>query len=297
MGSKTMRLTVSLLALGALSAGGFALAAVSSVTLTGAGPQPTALTVNWGDTVAFTNGDSQSQVISIPRLTVASPAIPPGGTFSQAFEDRAGNYIFRQVASRSFQGTIVVALNGTVTLTGRPASVQFGRRVVFQGRSAYPGRPVVVEQLPLGTTTWAEAAQLVAGADGAFSTSLAPTIGARYRATAAAGQLRSGPIAVGVRPRLTLSVVPRRGAAGRRAVVRALVAPAEAVRRVDLERYEPRRRRWLRESTRAVGRNGVATFRWAVRPGVSRLRLAVRRAELRPGYDQATSAPVAVTGS
>lgn len=291
-----MRLTVSSLVLGALCVGGFAAAAVTSVTLTGAGPQPSALTVNWGDTVAFTNGDAQQQIISIPRLTVASPPIQPGGSWSQAFEDRIGNYIFRQVAARSFQGTIVVALNGTLTLTGRPAAVQFGRRTTLQGRSPYPGRPVVVERLPQGSSTWAEAAQVVAAEDGAFSTALAPTIGARYRATAAAGQLRSAPISIGVRPRLTIAVSPRRGTAGRRAVVRARVAPAEAVRRLDLERYEPRRRRWMREATRAVGRNGAVTFSWAIRSGASRLRVAVRRVELRPGYDQATSAPVVVTG-
>jgi plastocyanin len=290
------RAAAAAVAFGALGVGGFAAAAVTTVTLTGAGPQPGTLTVNWGDTVVFSNGDAQSHVVSIPRLTVASPPIPPGGSFSQAFEDRIGNYIFRQVAARAFQGTIVVALNGTLTLTGRPSSVQFGRNVTFQGRSPYPGRPVILEQLPPGTTTWTQAAQVVAGTDGAFSTSLAPQIGARYRATAAAGQLRSGPIAVSVRPRLTLTVTPRRGAVGRRAVVRARVTPVDAVRRLDFEVYEPRRRRWSRVATRAVARNGTVTFRWAIRSGSSRVRVSVRRVEVRQGFDQATSAIVVVRG-
>ena len=216
MGSKTMRLTVSCSRSARCAPAGFAMAAVSSVTLTGAGPQPKALTVNWGDTVAFTNGDSQSQAITHPPADGRQPRDPSGRNVLPGV--RGPRRQLHLPPGRLAQ------LPGHDRRRGqrhRDADGQAGLRAVraagrVPGAIRVPGRPVVVEQLPLGTTTWAEAAQLVAGADGAFSTSLAPTIGARYRATAAAGQLRSGPIAVGVRPRLTLSVVPRRGAAGRR---------------------------------------------------------------------------------
>ncbi len=294
--SKT-RVALAVLGLAAIGGAGAALAAVTSVTLTSAGPRPQAVTINWSDSVVFSNGDGQQQRVNIPRLTVTSPPIPPGGTWTQVFSDRGGNYPFHQVADRSFPGTVFVKVEGEVTLAAKPQSLLYGNSVALRGKSPYPGLDVTIEQRPTGASVWAEATRTPAAEDGAFSTSLAPTIGTRYRATAAAGQLRSGPLSIDVRPRLALRATPRRAATGRRVVLRARVNPAAAARLLDLERYDVRRRRWIREATRGVPASGIVLFRRAIPSGSTRFRVSLRRADLRPGYDQNVSAAVVVRGT
>jgi plastocyanin len=275
---------------------GFALAGTVNVTLGPAGPNPATVTVQWGDTVSFANGDGVEHAVTIPRLTVASPAIPPGGSWSQAFDGRTGNYVFRQTGARDFSGAVVVQLTGSVTMTARPAAVTFGQRVTFSGR-ALPGFPVKLEQQPSGQAgQWVERASVPAGADGSWSTSLVPEIGGRYRASAAADQLRSGTAAVAVRPRITFTA-PRRARTGSRLTLRARIAPVGSATSADLERYDTARRRWNRVDRRRVSAQGVATFRWRVVGGTSRLRISLVRVAMRQGFDPAAGKPVSVTGS
>ena len=283
-------------ALAALGGAGFALAGTVGITLGPSGPSPATVTVQWGDTVVFTNGDGQAHGVTIPRLTVASPSIPPGGTWAQAFDGRTGNYVFRQTGARDFAGAVVVQLSGSVSLTARPAAVTYGQRATFSGR-ALPGFPVKLEQQPSGQAgQWVERATVTAGADGAWSTSLVPEIGGRYRASAAADQLRSPTAVVAVRPRITFTA-PRRARVGSRLTLRARIAPVGAVTSADLERYDAGRRRWSRVDRKRVSAQGVATFRWRVVGGTSRLRVALVRVAMRPGYDPVNGKAVSVAGS
>ena len=67
------------------------------------GPQPARATVAWGDTVTFTNSDDKAHQITIPRLSLESPSITPGGTFDYVFNGRRGNYGYRQTGRRPEQ--------------------------------------------------------------------------------------------------------------------------------------------------------------------------------------------------
>jgi hypothetical protein len=282
-------------ALVALFASGLAFGATTAVTLGPSGPQPATVTVQWGDTVSFANAGGNAYGITIPRLTVASPAIPPGGSWAQVFNGRTGNYIFRQTGARNFSGSVVVQLTGSVTMAAKPTAVTYGKRVALSGKSL-AGFPVKVEQQPAGQAgTWTERASVQAGADGAWSTSVLPVIGGRYRASAAADQLRSSVVSVGVRPRISL-VAPRRMTAGRRVPVRARIAPATAASSADLERYDTARRRWTREDRRRVGPGGTVAFRWSAVKGRSLLRVQLFRVGMRTGFEPASTRPVAVTG-
>jgi hypothetical protein len=285
------------LALSGLFGAGLAFAGTTTVSLTAAGPQPGTVTVQWGDTVSFANASGGSPVVTIPRATVASPAIPPGGSWAYAFDGRSGNYVFRQTGGqRDFGGTVVVQLNGRVTMTARPETVTFGGRVAFRG-TALAGFPVKLEQQSAGQGgQWTEQLTVPAAADGAWSASVVPQIGSRYRASAAADQLRSQTVFVRVRPRITVTV-PRRAVAGRLVTVRARIAPAGAATSADLELYEPARRRWARVERRRVARSGLVSFRWRVPKGRSRLRVELFRTGLTNGFEPATGRPVSVIGT
>jgi plastocyanin len=294
--SFTKRSLVAAFALAVLFGAGLALAGTASVTLGPAGPQPATVTVQWGDTVVFSNGDGEAHGVTIPRITVESPSLAPGASWAQVFDGRTGNYIFRQTGTRSFGGTVVVQLTGGVTMTATPAVLTYGKRVTFRG-TALAGFPVKLEHLPAGTSgAWIERSTVQAGSDGSWSTSLVPETGGRYRASAAADQLRSPVVSVGLRPRISVTA-PKRAPAGRVVTVRARIAPAGAAVTADLERYDTARRRWTRVDRRRVDRAGSVSFRWRVVAGRSRLRVQLTRSALRSGFEPTTGAAVSVSGS
>lgn len=282
------------LALAALFAGGVALAAVTTISIGANGPQPATVTIQWGDTVTFANVDDAARGVSIPRLQLASPPIPPGGAWTRVFDGRSGSYGFRQTGGRGFQGSILVELKGRVTMTAAPTSVVYGRRVAFSGKSL-PGHAVKLEQLVAPQAgQWTEVATRTAAEDGSWSTSIVPKLGARFRATAAAGQLRSPAVSIDVQPTISLAR-PRGAKAGATVTVRGRLAPPGAVTTADLERYDSERRRWVRQDRRTVTKSGVVTFRWKAVKGRSQLRVQVQRFGLKQGFAPATSTPVTVT--
>lgn len=287
---------VSALALAGLFAGGIALAAATTVSIGPEGPSPATVTVQWGDTVTFKNDDKSPHGITIPRVAQASPLIPAGGSWTRVFDGRSGSYGYRQTEGRSYLGSILVQLKGEVTMKATPANVLYGKRVTLAG-SALPGHAVKLEQLVAAASgQWVEVVTVTAGGDGKWSTSLAPKLGARFRATAAAGQLRSQAILVSVQPIISLTR-PTGAKAGTTVAVRGRIAPAGAAKTADLERYDGTRRRWVRQDRRQVSAKGIVSFRWKAVKGRSQLRVQVQRYALKPGFEPTTSRPVAVSVS
>jgi plastocyanin len=281
-----------------LALGGFALAASSTITLGSTGPTPASLTIGWGDTVSFVNGDSEAHVVTISRLEASSPSIPPGGTFTQAFDGRGGNYFFRQLGTRNFNGNIALEVKGRVTISANATVVPFGRSVTLRGTSPYPGTPVVIEQRhPGGSSEWADLRTLTAGGDGAWSTAVRPATGRQYRATVAAKQLRSASVAISLTPLIRITGYPRRVKAGRPATVSARITPAVAATGAELERWDTRRKSWSRVASSPV-RRGRVTLRWPeAEKGRTRVRVSVRRGSLASGFEPSASPAVVVTGA
>jgi plastocyanin len=292
-----MRKIMCIVALAGLGVGGFALAATTTVTLGPTGPQPATVTVGWGDTVAFVNGDSASHVVTIPRLEAASPALDPGATYTQVFDGRGGNYVFRQIGRPSYGGMVVVEVKGRVTLTTPTPAIEYGRSVTLRGTSSIVNTPVsIVQREPGESADFTEAAKVQADASGSFSARLRPRGPVYYRATIAAGQLRSPSVQIAVRPRVKASASPRSAPVGRRVTITVRVTPAGSAGRADLERYDTRRKDWAREDQARVARSGRAVFAWKTLKGSTRLRVRLRRSELRPGWAEASSPAFVVTG-
>lgn len=292
------RSVAAALGLLALGAAGYALGAGVGVTLSASGPQPQTVTINWGDTVTYSNADSIEHGVTIPRAEVASPAIPPGGTFEHVFEGRGGNYNFVQLGPRNRAGQVIVRVDGTVSLRAGTEVVPFGKSLTLAGSSSFAGKPVLVRGRDAGAGgEWKTVLQTTAGADGSFSGRIRPKVGARYQARVAADQVVSKIVDVAVRPRITISVSRRTVPAGTPVLVTGKVSPATAADRADLAGYDSRRKQWAVLMSRPVGATGKVSFRFAIEEGSTRLRISVRRGSTQAGYTPADSRFVRVVGT
>jgi plastocyanin len=276
-----------------LFASGVGVAAVATVTLADSGPAVATVTVKWGDTVVFSNAGPKPHAVTIPRISASSPLLDPGQSWSRVFDGRAGRYPFRQIQGRGFPGLVVVELAGKVTMKASPGVVTYGKRVSFSG-TALPGYPVRLEQLLAPQSgQWTEQVSVMAGADGTWSTSLVAKEGGRFRASAAAGQLKSETFSLGVQPAVALTA-PRGAKPKKMVSVRGRIVPPGAVTMADLESYDRVRRRWVRADRRSVPRSGQVAFRWEAVKGRTQLRVAIHRFGVKQGFDAVTSKPVLV---
>lgn len=294
-----LRVLLGVLVLGALFTGGFALAASSTVALTADGPQPESVTVDWGDTVVFSNADTVDRGVMSQRAPFDSGTIPPGGTFEYVFDGRAGRYNFIQTGTRpTSSGVVILDPRGKVTLRASKEIAPYGARVAYTGRSSYGGTPVVVQFRSAGASgEWATALTLTAGPDGAYVGTLRMTIGGRLRAVAAAGQVSSDLIGVDVQPRIQVGVNRRKVQKGDRIVVTGRIVPAGAALRVDLEERGQVRSSWLRVASKSVSKTGTVTFVVKASAGRNQLRLSLKRGNLEPGFVPTVSRPLLVVGT
>jgi hypothetical protein len=280
-----------------LAVAGYALAASVTVTLGTAGPQPTAVTVDWGDTLAVVNGDSIAHGITSPREDLRADTIAPGATWTSVVTARAGSYQYRQLGgSKSFPGQIDVLATGSVSLTARPASVVYGVAVQVRGVATKAGTPVVLEKRDLGATDWQTAATLTPADDGSFSTAVRLASGAKLRASIDGGQVHSPTVSVAVLPVLKISASPRRTAAGHAVLVRARVTPARAAVRVGVSICNELTGRWVDVASKRPSAGLVVV---TVRPayGRSQLRAEIVRRDAAPGFEPRLSSRVVVTAT
>lgn len=297
-----MRVAQSLLGvlfLGVLFTSGYALAARATVSLTASGPQPATVTVDWGDTVAFSNGDTVDRGVTSQRAELDSGIIPPGGTFEHRFAGRAGRYNFAQTGTRptSF-GVVVLTAKGKVTLKTSKQVMAYGSFITVSGRSTYGGTPVVVQFRPAGASAdWIAVLSENAASDGTYSGRIRVPVGGRMRAVVAADQVSSEIQDLSVLPRIAASLRPNRARAGSRVVVNGRVVPAGAASSADLEEYNTDRKAWVRKSSKALSKAGKVTIVLKAVSGRTKYRLSLKRGALEPGFAPVVSNSMLVIGS
>jgi plastocyanin len=280
----------------ALVAAGYALAAGVTVTLGAAGPQPGTVTADWGDTLAFVNGDSVTHGITSPRTDLQVTAIPPAGTYTSVVTAHAGSYKYRQTGAKDYPATVVVLATGTVKLKAATA-IAYGRPLKLSGTATKPGTTVLVEERLTGDTTWHPAATLTSGDDGSFATAVELKRSGKLRASIDGGQVSSTVIAVSVNPVLAIVTVARKTTAGRTVPVVARLSPAHSAARVTLSQCNADTVGWRSVSTQRPAASGRISFRWKAGYGRTLLRVAIKRADAATGFTAVTSRTVAVTGA
>lgn len=287
-----------MLAFAVLFASGYALAGTAGVSLTAAGPEPKEVTVDWGDTVVFSNADKVDRGITLPRVAVTSPPIPPGGSFEHRFDDRAGRYNFQQTGPRpTFSGVVVLTVNGKLTLKTSKKVGAYRSSVTLSGRSTYAGTPVVIQNRKLGAAgDWTTLMTLPTAADGSYSGRIRLTAPGRLRARTAADQVTSEFQDLAVVPRIQARASRNRVPKGARVVITVLIVPAGAAASVDLEE-RLQGRGWLRKSSKAVPKSGKVKFVFKVVKGRTQFRLALKRGGLDPGFQPVVSKSMLVVGT
>jgi plastocyanin len=281
----------------ALAAAGFALAGTVSVTLGPKGPQPATVTVEWGDTLAFVNGDSVTHGLTSPRPEFSTTSISPGATYAAAVTNRAGAYQFRQTGGKSFVGTVVVTATGTVTLKASATTVIYGRPVLLTGVASKPDTSVMIEQRLTGDTAWRSLGTVTSAADGTFADSVQLPLSARLRASTAGGQIRSATVTVALKPTLTLSANARRTKVGRSIPVSVRLTPGKAATRVTLFECTPYSGGWRAVVAKPPGLSGRITFRWTAGYGRTLLRAAVERRYVAAGFETQQSGTISITAT
>jgi hypothetical protein len=289
----------------ALFGAGLALADSQVVTMTATGPQPARVTVNWGDTVNFVNADSSAHSLSSTDPEIGTVTVAPSQTLPITFAGKVGARAYVMSGKpKSFYGpAVVVALNGTLDLTASTGVVRYGQSTQLLGHLVLqPGAAVSIQQRPLnrygnGNGVWT----VVAGpfptlGSGGFSYGTTPSASAEYEAVAAAGQLVSKPVKVGVTPFIAFTA-PRRVKAGQVFTIRISVRPAKATRTVDLEAYVPRQKRFHALGHVRLTSAGKGVARVTLQAGRTTLRLAVPSSGMATGFVSGATKAFVVTSS
>lgn len=236
-----------LAALTALVAAAPASAATVAVSITRAGFVPDQVTIRVGDTVTWTNQDTQNhQVVSqTAPETFASPVLAPRQTFSRTFRS-AGTFRITDPLNRNRRMTVVVQAAapapqpGAITITARPQIVVYGRSATISGAlaSQRAGERVTLFAQACGAT-FQRVTDATTTTGGAFTFTVKPLNNTVYRV-----QLRnqtSPTVAVKVRPRLLLGKV-----GARRFTLRVFASTTFAGKVATFQRYNATLRRWVR---------------------------------------------------
>ena len=120
--------------------------ATKGVEVTRAGFTPNKVTVDYGDTVTWTNRDNVShQVLSDRGEFPASPVLEPNQTYSYTFM-KSGSFGYRDALNTKKRGTVVVRTG--VSIAGAPASAVYGSSPTVSGlvSSGASGETVVARR-------------------------------------------------------------------------------------------------------------------------------------------------------
>jgi plastocyanin len=214
-----------------------ALAATKTVDVTRAGFTPNKVTVEFGDTVTWTNKDNQShQVLFDQAAWPTSPVLAQDQTYSVTFT-KSGSFGYRDAFATNRRGTVTVRAG--VSLKATPAQVAYGKPSTMSGSvsSGAAGEAVTLEAKQCGQTAFARAATATSAAGGAWTATASPTMNTVYRASWK--NARSAELTEAVAPALRLKRV-RRG----RFTASLTAAQAFTGKFVVAQRYVRTKRAW-----------------------------------------------------
>jgi plastocyanin len=270
-----------------------ALAATRTVDITQAGFTPNKVTIDYGDTVTWTNKDiSNHQVLADQGAFPTSPVLAANQTYSHTFT-KSGSFGYRDALNTNRRGTVVVRAG--LSMTASAAQVAYGGSVTLSGTvsSGTAGDTVTIEAMDCGKTAFSRVASVRSAANGAWSNAAKPTLNTVYRSkwrTATSAQL-----AEKVAPLVSLARI-RAG----RFSASVTAAQSFAGKYVVLQRYVRTRRAWktVKRITLRAAKAGTAPtmitsagFRARGTRG-ARLRLLLTQAQAGACYAPARSSAV-----
>ena len=249
-------------------------ATTKGVDITQAGFTPGKVTIDYGDTVTWTNKDTASHQVLADQLAFpTSPVLGPNQTYSYTFT-KSGSFGYRDALHTNRRGTVVV--RSGVSITAAPALLAYGKSATLSGSisSGAAGDTVNVNAMECGKTGFTRVASVKSAANGAWSLPVKPALNTAYQATWRTA--KSVQLSAKVTPVVSLKRVR-----ARRYTASVTAAQAFTGKYVVLQRYAKAKRAWktVKRVTLRTAASGVAptvvsstTIRLAIARG-TRLRL------------------------
>ena len=197
-------------------------AATKTVSITNAGFVPSAITIDVGDSITWTNSDSRNRQPTSKNPVFTSPILKPGETFTFQFKSE-GRVNVTDALVKNQKMTITVkkatAPVGSPTLVVNKTKVIYGGSVILSGKVpvAKAGEKVTLRAEVVTRTGAKQTSSVAEGAStssGAFTFTAIPVAQTTYtvvwQTTPAAGTT-SSPVTVKVAPRIGVGIVKKVG--------------------------------------------------------------------------------------
>jgi plastocyanin len=177
------RLSLALLASALLTIPSALSATTKNVDITQAGFTPSRLTVDFGDTVTWTNKDSGSHQVLADQLAFpTSPVLAQNQAYSYTFT-KSGSFGYRDALHTNRRGTIVVRAG--ISMAAAPAQVAYGKSSTLSGSisSGATGDTVDIDAMECGKTAFTRLTSVKTSANGAWSSPVKPALNTVYQAS------------------------------------------------------------------------------------------------------------------
>jgi plastocyanin len=178
------RMLTGFVAVLALLVVGSAPAATSTVRITKTGFSPSAVTINFGDTVTWHNADTADHQVVADDGSFASPILKSGKDYSFTFK-RSGTFRYHDALKSTLRGRITVkGPPPSITLGASIPIVTYGTDVTLSGvvSNKKTGESVTLYAKPYPQASPAQLATILTTTGGAYSYTVKPEIFTTYEA-------------------------------------------------------------------------------------------------------------------
>jgi plastocyanin len=235
------KIVLMLAALTALAAAAPAVAANVTVAITRTGFVPNNLTIEQGDSVTWTNSDTQNHQVASQEAPFTSPVLQPTQTYSYTFA-KADRFMVTDPLTKNEKMTVTVnaPAGSALAIAVSRALTTYGGAVNVSGSLANQrsGETVTIEAKPCGASSYTRVASATTAGGGAYSASVKPLKTTSYQARNRSAT--STQLTVRVRPGISLGKV-----APRRYTVRVRASDSFAGKAVAVQRFNAATGRWV----------------------------------------------------
>jgi plastocyanin len=221
-----------------------------NVDISKAGFVPSAVTIDVGDAVTWTNKDTDNHQVVCKDCPFTSPVLKPNETFSFTFA-KAGKFTTEDPLNGGKKGTVTVkAAAATLTLSAAPVAATYGNSTTLAGSlsTQQSGQKVSIDAQPCDAHSAKSVANVTTTTGGAFTDQERPTMNTAYQASykpAGGPAVQSATVSVKVRPKVTLAKI-----ATRKFTVRIYAATSFVGRAIVFQRFNSALAKWI--SVRSV---------------------------------------------
>ena len=159
-----------------------AISATKPVDITQAGFTPNKVTIDFGDTVTWTNKDAGNHQVLADQMTFpTSPVLAANQTYSHTFQ-KSGSFGYRDALNTRRRGTVTVRAG--VSLTAAPPVVTYKKSTTLSGlvSNLAAGETVTIDAMECGKTGFTRYTSVLSAANGVWSAPATPAINTTYEA-------------------------------------------------------------------------------------------------------------------